>query len=115
MLKSTFILTLLLVSAALHANEDTSVAISPEVERAIERGLAALAEQQKVDGSWEGGHGKNVGETSLCIMAFMSTGNLPGEGPYGETVAKALNWVIKQAKPSGLIEYDKQTRRAPAM
>ena len=115
MLKSTFILILLLVPVALYANEDTSVTISPEVERAIERGLAALAEQQKVDGSWEGGHGKNVGETSLCIMAFMSTGNLPGEGAYGETVAKALNWVIKQAKPSGLIEYDKQTRRAAAM
>ena len=115
MLKSTFILILLLVSVALYANEDTSVTISLEVERAIERGLAALAEQQKVDGSWEGGYGKNVGETSLCIMAFMSKGNLPGEGAYGETVAKALNWVIKQAKPSGLIEYDKQTRRAPAM
>jgi len=115
MLKSTPILILLLFCVAVHANEDSRVTISPEVERAIESGLATLAKQQKVDGSWEGGYGKNVGETSLCIMAFMSTGNLPGEGPYGETVARALNWVIKQAKPSGLIEYDKQKRRAPAM
>ncbi|MDP6524467.1 MAG: terpene cyclase/mutase family protein [Kiritimatiellia bacterium] len=115
MLKSTPILILLLFCVTLHANEDTGVTISPEVERAVERGLAALAKEQKVDGSWDGSYGRNVGETSLCIMAFMSTGNLPGEGQYGETVARALNWVIKQAKPSGLIEYDKQTKRAAVM
>ena len=45
----------------------------------------------------------------------MSMGNLPGEGKYGHVVAKGLSWIIKQAKPNGLIEYESQSRRGPVM
>ena len=52
-------------------NEDTEVTISPKVEEAIDKGLAFLARSQKSDGSWDGQHGKNVGDTSLAIMALV--------------------------------------------
>ena len=95
--------------------DDKVVNISPELTQSINNTLADLARKQGEDGAWTGSYGKNVGETSLCILAFMSLGNLPGEGKYGSTVAKGVNWILKQAKPSGLIQYSEQSKQAPAM
>jgi hypothetical protein len=59
--------------------------ITPELDAAVTRGLAALAAMQDDDGSWDGGRfGKNVAITSLACLAFMADGNLPGRGAYGE-------------------------------
>ena len=41
--------------------------------------------------------------------------DLPGEGEYGEVVAKAVNWILAQAQPTGLIQYTKQSAQGPAM
>jgi hypothetical protein len=40
---------------------------------------------------------------AAAALAFMAQGNLPGEGPYGKHVAKAVDWLLDAAKPSGLI------------
>ncbi|MCM8533265.1 MAG: terpene cyclase/mutase family protein [Lentisphaeraceae bacterium] len=85
--------------------KDTIAEISPEMTRSLGRGLKSLASKQQPDGSWRGNYGRNVGETSLCIMSFMSMGHLPGEGEFGHIVGKGVQWVLKQAKPSGLIQY----------
>src|SRR5688572_32857679 len=52
---------------------------------AVERGLAYLAGKQQADGSFAlyGGRG-HAGITALAGIAFMSAGNLPGRGKYGE-------------------------------
>ncbi len=113
--KLCFLMTIGAVWFSAQAADDVEVTISPQVEQAVGKGLAFLATTQNADGSWSGRYGKNVGETSLCIMAFMSMGNLPGEGKYGHIAAKGLNWIIKQAKPSGLIEHDQSGREAPVM
>ncbi|NQZ69163.1 MAG: terpene cyclase/mutase family protein [Lentisphaeria bacterium] len=96
------------------ANEDTKINMSPKLERAIERGLKGLAKAQGTDGSWAGIYGKNVGENSLVLMAFMSMGNLPGEGKYGDVVAKGVNYIVKQAKSNGLIQ-NSEGSKGPAM
>lgn len=69
----------------------------------VDRGLAFLATQQESDGAWQlGGRGKNAAVTSLAIMAFLSAGHVPGEGPYQATVEKGIRWVLSQQQPNGL-------------
>jgi hypothetical protein len=36
-------------------------------------------------------------------LAFLAAGQLPARGPYGETVDRALRFVVASAKPSGLL------------
>ena len=105
----------LLFSADFGGADDKAVNISPALTASINFTLADLARKQNEDGSWSGKYGKNVGESSLCLLAFMALGNLPGEGKYGSTVAKGVNWILQQSQPSGLIQYTEQSKQAPAM
>lgn len=107
-------LLLIFTCFSLSANE-TTVPISADLSKSLDKGLKFLASSQQDDGSWNGSHGRNVGETSLCLMAFMSMGNLPGEGEYGHVVGKGVNWVVKNAKPNGLIQYSNQEKQAAVM
>ncbi|MEM1012253.1 MAG: prenyltransferase/squalene oxidase repeat-containing protein [Planctomycetota bacterium] len=62
--------------------------------------MAWLAKQQRPDGSI-GTTGTAI--TSLGAIAFMSAGHLPGRGEYGDVVQRAVDSVISQAQPSGLL------------
>jgi hypothetical protein len=75
------------------------------VDRAIDRGLQNLkAMQSRLDGSWHGrGAAENPAVTSLAVMAFLSAGHVPGEGPYGEVVENGIRWVLRKQAPNGLI------------
>ncbi|MCA9290929.1 MAG: terpene cyclase/mutase family protein [Phycisphaerales bacterium] len=70
----------------------------------VERGFEYLKGQQNADGSFgRGRYGRHVGITALCALAFMADGNLPGRGPYGEQVQKALDFVITHGTETGLL------------
>jgi hypothetical protein len=100
--------------AALGGDED--IQMSPALRESVDRGLRFLVDTQQADGSWSSAsYGRNVGENALALMAFMAQGNLPGEGPYADTVARAVHWLVAQQQPSGLIQYTQQTRQAPVM
>ncbi len=68
----------------------------------VDRGLAFLALLQEKDGSWQGGGAKNPAVTSLAVMAFLSAGHVPGEGPYQANVEKGIRWVLQQQRDDGL-------------
>ena len=73
-------------------------AADDRVDLATDRGLEYLARTQNPDGSWSTtGFGKNAGIASLAVMAFMAKGHTPGEGPYGERVNKAIDYVLSCA------------------
>ncbi|XAM01507.1 terpene cyclase/mutase family protein [Phycisphaeraceae bacterium D3-23] len=81
------------------------VEVTDEMEEAVARGLAYLAEQQNEDGSFTaerygGGH---AGVTAICCLAFMANGELPGRGDYGPVVEKGLAYMLSHAQASGLI------------
>src|SRR5262245_26721150 len=66
-----------------------SSAPSAEPERepfddAIARGLDYLAKEQNTDGSWPAYRIPDPAVTALCVMAYLSSGHVPGEGPYGK-------------------------------
>lgn len=75
------------------------------IDRAINAGLEYLASAQQPSGGWvvDQFHGETTSATSLAIMAFMSAGHVPGEGPYSKHMEKGLRFVIESQKPNGLI------------
>jgi len=71
-----------------------------ESERALDRGLKWLAANQGREGNWTS---NDLGLVSMGALAFLSAGHLPGRGEYGEASARSLDYVVRNAKPSGLL------------
>ena len=74
-----------------------------QVDRSVERGLRWLASKQQSDGSFPTLPGGQPGVTSLCVMAFMAHGHLPGEGPYGRQLELAIDNIASRQRSNGLI------------
>jgi hypothetical protein len=87
----------------------TAAPSSPNEEaarRAIDGALEFLARAQERngDGSFSVPR-KDLDETSyaplgvsaLCTLAFLADGNAPGRGPHGEVVARAVDYLLRQA------------------
>ena len=97
---------------AVYAQDTTTddaafVEITPETRRAVQRGLAYLAQNQAEDGSFGGTRfPKHVGITALACMAFMADGHVPGRGEYGDNVQRGLDFILSHATESGLIAAD---------
>jgi hypothetical protein len=71
--------------------------------------LAWLAARQAADGSFgaaNNGYNATAGVTALSGIAFMSAGNLPKRGKYGENVQRAVDYICKNAQQSGLLAND---------
>jgi hypothetical protein len=78
--------------------------MSPELDRAVSRGLASLARVQNQDGSWgEPQFGRTVAVTALACIALMADGNVPGRGAYGENVSRGLDYILANVSENGLI------------
>jgi len=88
------------VAGARHARAEGDWEITPQSEEGLARGLAWLAANQGADGNWES---NDLGLVSMGALAFMADGHLPGRGRYGEVVQRALNYVLRHDKPSGLL------------
>lgn len=75
------------------------------VDDSVDRALAFLKTMQETDGSWRVARAAehNPAITSLAVMAFLSAGHVPGEGPYGELVTKGVRNVLAAQQPNGLI------------
>ena len=81
-----------------------------ESERAVARGLAWLARQQKADGNWEYDEGvkeEKAAATGMALLPFLAAGctHKPGknaeEGKYQKTVMAGLGWLMKNCPLSG--------------
>ncbi len=73
------------------------------VDHSVDRGLTFLASQQQPDGSFPTLPYAQPGVTSLCVLAFMAHGHVPGSGPYGERLERAVKYIFECQKSSGLI------------
>jgi hypothetical protein len=74
--------------------------ITPESEQSLEMGLQWLARNQGPEGNWTS---NDLGLVSMGALAFLSAGHTPGRGQYGDACQRALDYVIRNAKPSGLL------------
>ncbi len=92
---------------ALNVPPRNFVEITPDTRKSVQRGLAFLASIQSKDGSFgESRYGRHVGITSLCCLAFMADGHLPGRGKYAANVERGLDFVLNNAQETGLIAAD---------
>jgi hypothetical protein len=73
------------------------------VDQSVNSGLSWLAANQQPDGSFPSIDLGQPGVTGLCVLAFMSHGHIPGEGPYGAGLSRAIDYIAASQKPSGLI------------
>jgi hypothetical protein len=77
-----------------------------EVDAAVNRALAFLRQSQEREGCWLAagfGSPQSPAITGLCVMAFLSAGHTPTEGPHAHAVTAGVRWVLKKQQPSGLI------------
>jgi len=81
--------------------------ITPESEAALKRGLVWLERNQGREGNWES---NDLGLVSMGGLAFLAAGHSPGLGPYGRTTQRAIDYVLRNAKPSGLLNISDAQR-----
>src|SRR5713101_6218149 len=74
------------------------------VDQAVDRALEYLQRTQQTTGAWVGENNqRSPAISALAVMAFLSAGHVPGEGKYGETVTKGVDWVLQQQHANGLV------------
>jgi hypothetical protein len=77
---------------------------SREERRAVEKGLAWLAEQQHRDGHWEcADESLPVAMTAMAGLALLAEGSTIREGQYAQNLRRAADWLMARAQPNGLI------------
>ena len=77
--------------------------VTPEIERAVTRGLDYLAKAQQADGSWNDQYGRVPGVVGLAVMAFLAHGETPDEGKYGPVIRKAVDYILRTQQANGLL------------
>ncbi len=80
---------------------------NPASKQAAQLGLTWLANNQGKEGNWET---QDLGLVSLGALAFMSAGNTPEKGEYKKNVRAALDYVLTNAKPSGMLNITGEKR-----
>jgi hypothetical protein len=83
-----------------------------EMEGSVDRGLAWLIRQQRPDGSFSPLARDEPGITGLCLLAFLSRGHLPGEGPFGPQLTRTVEYLLASQEKDGLIARQRQPYHA---
>lgn len=74
----------------------------PDVRDSVTRGLKWLAEQQKDDGSWDGGSSCTATYvTSRAGLALLMEGSTPSTGKYAPQLARAVAFFERRAEKDG--------------
>jgi hypothetical protein len=96
-----------------------------ESDQAVERALRWLVANQSQDGRWSAkhfgagqerkvlGHDRqgtgadaDTGITALAILAFLGSGNTHLEGPYRDSVQRALEFLVREQRADGSLAGD---------
>jgi hypothetical protein len=80
--------------------------VTPEAAKAVEAGLALLAQGQHADGSFgTNAYKGNTAVTGLAGLALLAAGHKPGVGPQGAAILKALDFILaqEQQQPPGFL------------
>jgi hypothetical protein len=73
------------------------------LDRSVDSGLKFLAAQQSADGSFRTLPTGQPAITGLVVLAFLSRGHLPDQGPYGEQMTRAIDFVLSMQRADGLM------------
>lgn len=84
-----------------------------DVETAVDRGLAFLSKQLRPDGSYQQTPLNDPGISGLCVLAFLSRGHLPDQGPYGDKLTKSVDFIMNCQQQDGLLSKVRQSYHSP--
>ncbi|MCA9043291.1 MAG: terpene cyclase/mutase family protein [Planctomycetaceae bacterium] len=106
-----FLAVLLLCLGSICAAPASAQQINEQaVDASIARSLEFLASQQQPNGSWRtDSWGDSTAITSLAVMSFMAAGHVPGEGPYGDQITRAVMWVVSLQEQNGMLINSQRT------
>jgi hypothetical protein len=80
----------------------------------IEKGLKFLAARQQEDGAFSAsGYGRNAAVVALAGMAWLSGGNTPQRGPFGNEVERAADYLLDHTDESGFISIEGAMSHGP--
>lgn len=100
---ATAAVALALSAPALRAQDgDAKVRVaelSPKTEQAIDRALRQMVSRQAKNGSW--GREHPAAQTALTLMAFMVKGNFPDHAPFGDPMARGVDYLLKTGRAGG--------------
>lgn len=98
-------------SVAVSSTGDKGVALlNSAAERGVIKGLDFLARNQHSQGAiGSGSYSDSVAVTALAGIAMLSSGSTPGEGPYGEHIERALEFVLDNTSRSGFVANTRST------
>jgi hypothetical protein len=78
--------------------------VDASTEAVIKSSLKFLASRQSPGGSWSSpGNNYMAAITGYVLIAFMASGQLPGEGEYGQTCSRAVSFLLDCVRPDGYI------------
>ncbi len=105
MFKKTLLLSIVLLLPFLAIQPvpaDDNVRLTAAGKQACRKAMAWLASKQNADGSWsESRYPHNTAITAFALMAFMSQGQVPGQGEYGPVVARGARFLVSAQRPEG--------------
>ena len=83
------------------------VKVDAKTKKVINGALKYLAANQSPNGAWFGIDNREkqypIAMTAYTLMAFLAAGHLPGEGEYGDNVAKGTKYLLDSIDEEGLI------------
>ncbi|TWT96103.1 hypothetical protein Pla108_31850 [Botrimarina colliarenosi] len=80
-----------------------AVGLANDVDRVTEGGLRWLATSQSRLGSWDAGGRYPAAMTALAGIALLAEGSTPSGGRYAPEIRLAVDYLLAQARPNGLI------------
>ena len=90
---------------AISESSDLSSALPPgewsRVETSVDKALQWLASRQADDGSFPSDDIAQPAVTSMAVMAFLSRGHTPGQGPYGSHLSRGIDFVLSTQRRPG--------------
>lgn len=76
--------------------------VDAQTEAVIQGAMKFLATKQTPSGAWSA-HEHQVAVTGYVLMAYLAAGNLPGEGEYGKTVSRGMQFLLDCVRSDGYI------------
>lgn len=97
------VLSILSAAILVSAGSAAPAASTDEVDRVVDGGLQWLASQQHQLGHWTAQGRYPTAMTALSGLALLSEGSTPNQGRYAENLRQAVDYLIRQSRPNGLI------------
>ncbi len=97
-------LVVTVVAAAVCDHAGRAGELETEIDVSVRRALTWLAAEQKPSGAWRADdYGESTAATSLAVLAFLTGGHVPDEGPWGEQISRGVGWILQQQNENGLL------------